>query len=78
MLPNQTEHSHRLENDENTVIYSEVKKEAITKKKEAAQTAEEMQRDEGELADQSDKMKRVSTCMCIIGRVLPNCLYSLA
>ncbi len=42
MLPNQTEHSYRLENDENTVIYSEVNKEEATPelKKEEGTTEE--------------------------------------
>ncbi len=89
MLPHQTQYSFQYDGgDETKVVYSEVKEEVATqvdeKVKEVAQTAEEMQRDEGELADQSNKEEmgeEESECinvmmMCILVRVLvlPNCL----
>ncbi len=55
--PNQTPHQHDA-GDETTMIYSDVKK-----VKEATQTTEEMQRDEGELADQRDKDGKESAYM---------------
>ncbi len=60
MPPNQTPHQHDA-GDETTVTYSEVKE--GEKVKEAAQTAEEMQRDAGELADQRDKDGKESKCL---------------
>ncbi len=69
MLPHQTQH-HDV-GDKITVIYSlkitpEVKKEVTTqvyeKVKEAAQTDEEVQRDEGELAGQNNKEEIESEC----------------
>ncbi len=61
VLPHITQQQHTYAGDETTVIYSEVKE--GEKVKEAAQTAEKMQRDEGELADQRDKNGKESECL---------------
>ncbi len=95
VLPHQTQHSFQHDiGDETKVVYSEVKltpevKEEVSaqvdeKVKEATQTTEGMQRDEGELADQCNEEEmgeEESECrhvmmMCILVRVLvlPNCL----
>ncbi len=77
MLPHQTQHSFQHDaGDETTVIYSELKnaqegKDKIStqvdeKVKEAAQTAEEMQRDEGEFTGQNNKDDEESECMWIL------------
>ncbi len=80
MLPHQTQQYDG--GDETKVVYSEVKltpevkaTQVDEKVKEATQTTEGMQRDEGELADQKEMGGEESECMHV--EMLPNCALQL-